>query len=716
MVRLLEAVPAKSRFRARAPLILGLLVFLALGALYWSYVSRRSAYLIDRDLRLLSAAAAQLDQQIDSHKGVLRNFAHADFWCGEGGDGRTPITEYGPSSPAWLRRYMPDYIAASRGSHAKVTMLAAGSNPSSTFSEQLVPNGDGSYNVEVQYQSATTAWDEHSPCAPKDALPRAIGQFPLADLVKPIFNKPIFGGAFDAVLVASSDVRVLYQAEPRAQQERRSVWNRITPAASADANLTSSLLLTGLGNLRDVNSKDHKTINPWRLQSQTGSVDVEISGSTYRLLTQPYAYDAPPVAGVANIPGSRWIVCGLIETRRFMQEATEISASLIALATAALILVACCWPFMKLAFSGAAEPITRSDVVMVAVAVLLATAIVSLTFLDMVIYGRMKSIADYQHRAFAVHIGDEIRFALEGLLSVRDELEAATRFQADADEEAAPNHHPDAARASLDPDAFLAATGRDFDGDWLKNETSLFRSFAWVHEEGLQVIRASMTKGMPPLLDVSKRAYFQNVVKQKRFWTSSDRADDRIHLRVKTFDFEPTPESEAAQRKKAEEFRQSVIGTNDGTWPDTYITRSTLHEAVQRVISGMQPLEVTSVIRASDKYFFVDQLVEKPKRQQFVIESVRTLTNGQPEAVIGFPTGRKTLPLFTITFPFAQLVERLGPPAMSYAVVDNAGTVLFHTDSERNGLENIFTETDHNRQLRAAVIAHHEEFIDAKYS
>jgi hypothetical protein len=684
MVRLLEAVPAKSRFRARAPLILGLLVFLALGALYWSYVSRRSEYLIDRDLRLLSAAAAQLDQQIDSHKGVMRNFAHADFWCGENGKA---ITEYGPASPQWLRKYMPDFVSASRGPQASLTMPVGLATVGGAFSNQLVPNSDGSYDLEIQYRSLKVTWNEHSECGPSGDSAMAIGRFPLNELVAPIFNKPIFGGAFDAVLIASSDGRVLYQAEPRAQQERRLVWNRITPAAPTDLNTTASLVVASLTNLRDKDAKQDKNVNVAALQSHTGSVDVEISGSTYRLLTQPYTYEAPSLSGAA---GGRWIVCGLIERRRFLQEATEISASLIALATALLILTACCWPFMKLAFSGAAEPITRSDVVMVSVAVLLAAGIVSLIFFDLVIYGRMKSVADYQHRAFAVHAADEIQVALNNMLSVRDELEKKSIGYAEA-YSVDPQTGRETGRVSRDNFG-----PRPTETDWLKNETSLFSSFAWVNTLGMQVIRASMTEGKPPLIDVSKRPYFLNVVRQKRLWTSSDNGHDRIHLRTTAFPFE-TAESEKEARKEAEEFRQKVVNKEDVEWgqEDARVVRRTLYDDLQEAISGLRPGGITPVVRTPKK-FFVAQLVDEPRRQQFVIDSVRTLTNGQPEAVIAFPTDRPALPLFTITFPFVQLVERLGPPAMSYAVIDNAGTVLFHSDSERNGLENIFAETDHD--------------------
>src|SRR5437763_16942071 len=80
MVRLLDAVPAKHGSRVRAPYILGAILLSVFGVLYWSYVRHRWDYLTNRDLRLLSAAAAQIDARIDVPTTALKTFARNTFW------------------------------------------------------------------------------------------------------------------------------------------------------------------------------------------------------------------------------------------------------------------------------------------------------------------------------------------------------------------------------------------------------------------------------------------------------------------------------------------------------------------------------------------------------------------------------------------------------------------------------------------------------------
>jgi hypothetical protein len=312
----------------------------------------------------------------------------------------------------------------------------------------------------------------------------------------------------------------------------------------------------------------------------------------------------------------------------------------------------------------------------------------------------MKSIADYQHRAFAADARDEIRYALRNMMVIREELQRASEAEV----------KKYAITGPLSIEGF--GSRPDLRGT-TSAQYSQFSSFAWVNRFGKQVIRASMTEGKPPLLDVSKRAYFRDIVVQNRPWMLHDRENERLKVRITSFEIAPGEEQLARQR--AEALRQQILSDPNLEWGFERVqVRGQFYDELQRALASLKPGQVSPVVRAA-KWFFIIKLIGPPKPQQFVIESVRTLTNGQPEAVIAFPTGIEELPLLTITFPFVQLVERLGPPAMSYAVIDDAGTVLFHSDSERNGIENVFTETDPNRQLRAAVIAHHEEFIDAKY-
>jgi len=120
---------------------------------------------------------------------------------------------------------------------------------------------------------------------------------------------------------------------------------------------------------------------------------------------------------------------------------------------------------------------------------------------------------------------------------------------------------------------------------------------------------------------------------------------------------------------------------------------------------------------------YVREVQERPwlwhpqsgKPRPFYIDSGRTLTTGKPETVFAVPTNRPDVPVFAITTPFIQLARPLATPGLTFAIIDARGSVLYHSDPQRIGIENVFAETDYDRQLRAVVFSRHQEFVDARY-
>ena len=62
-----------------------------------------------------------------------------------------------------------------------------------------------------------------------------------------------------------------------------------------------------------------------------------------------------------------------------------------------------------------------------------------------------------------------------------------------------------------------------------------------------------------------------------------------------------------------------------------------------------------------------------------------------------------------------SLIGPVLPPGFAFAVIDDTGDVLFHSDRQRNGNENFFVETDNNRRLRAQVAAHSADALNINY-
>ena len=105
------------------------------------------------------------------------------------------------------------------------------------------------------------------------------------------------------------------------------------------------------------------------------------------------------------------------------------------------------------------------------------------------------------------------------------------------------------------------------------------------------------------------------------------------------------------------------------------------------------------------------------------LESVWSRTTGEAQSVLAKKTDLKlrmgsedrNLAVAAISFPMRSLIGPVLPPGFAFAVIDDTGDVLFHSDRQRNGNENFFVETDNNRRLRAQVAAHSADALNINY-
>ena len=120
------------------------------------------------------------------------------------------------------------------------------------------------------------------------------------------------------------------------------------------------------------------------------------------------------------------------------------------------------------------------------------------------------------------------------------------------------------------------------------------------------------------------------------------------------------------------------------------------------------------------------------------LESVWSWTDGQPQTVLSKPIGTKSIEAATATtgfdaapdqrpaipasyrvaalsFTLQTLNEPVLPPGFEFAVIDGRGNVLFHSDRQRNILEDLFIETDQDRRLRGLVAGHSSGAVSIQY-
>ena len=103
----------------------------------------------------------------------------------------------------------------------------------------------------------------------------------------------------------------------------------------------------------------------------------------------------------------------------------------------------------------------------------------------------------------------------------------------------------------------------------------------------------------------------------------------------------------------------------------------------------------------------------------FVLESLRSRRSNRHEAVMAAPVDadleKRGYAVATLTIPMRSVIDPITPPGFEFAVIDESGSVLFHSNPKRNGVENFFTETDGDRRLRSAVFARRGEEMGIRY-
>ncbi len=122
------------------------------------------------------------------------------------------------------------------------------------------------------------------------------------------------------------------------------------------------------------------------------------------------------------------------------------------------------------------------------------------------------------------------------------------------------------------------------------------------------------------------------------------------------------------------------------------------------------PLPALPIVRANNAY------------SHTFLESIRSATTGRKEAVLSTPTethtvdrGIKKITVEALTISMLSLNDVALPPGFKFAVIDNNGKVLFHSDPRHNLDEQFFLETDLSRRLRSSISARHDEELNVRY-
>jgi hypothetical protein len=716
----------------RVPSVVAGVVILVVVGCYYYWVREQNAYYISRDLRMLAALSSQLDAAITTHENFLRNYAERF---------NDPKAKGAVKPPPPIRRspaidqdeidaYAPDFdsiaIGCSRVSAPRDTGKKPGDadksntpspDPEKAFRDELerapkreifrseLAEDRGVLTLHVDYaklvQPGTTPHQgdvKGSPAAqePPPTVLKACGDLPLSRLTRPLFSRELLD-TFDTILLAEGGGRVLYSVHPPHQASTLLMGALPASDDKGDRQPLAPGITTGkLGKFFEHHLLGSDTpLYVASLSEATQQQTVQLSGETFRLFTQPCDFAAPPAvrADGKGQDTQHWIIGGLISESRFRYETLAISPSMIFLICGLLILAICSWPFLRVALIAEHQALTIGDVVLIGVCGVVGASIMTLILLDYLEYQRLAAGADQQLRDFGVQLEQDFT---GDLFRARNALEAIYRWdqrmprlQTGDLENLASSSDPASAAAERRETGQPASAGSQPPADpraaavRAKQKCLLelpevkqypyFSYFAWVDSEGNQVRKGSM-RGNTTSPNVAEREYFRAALKDEWWYVRPPQGPP------------------------------GSCRSNDGK-PDSLV------------------------------------------RLPYILASVRSLTNGKPEAVIAMPapdkpaeTGKDPCPLqpqpavekatakspaaapeepktpvLTLTCQLIHLYASVPPPGVEFAIIDEQGNVVFHSDPERNGQENFFVETDNSRRLRAAVLARQVALVETRY-
>jgi len=137
----------------------------------------------------------------------------------------------------------------------------------------------------------------------------------------------------------------------------------------------------------------------------------------------------------------------------------------------------------------------------------------------------------------------------------------------------------------------------------------------------------------------------------------------------------------------------------------------------------------TPAIVVADRPYFTEtvaghlwQFFEGPTaHERFRIDSVVSRITGEYTAVISQKAppaalcGDTSLSVVSMVTPLISMIDPVTPPDYGFAVVDDAGNVVFHSIASRNGQEHFVDEVEDPTELRAALFSGQGKILTANY-
>jgi hypothetical protein len=492
----------------------------ALLLFYWMYVRGREQYFVHRNLRILSSFSGELDGAFVQQATFVQNYARAGSW--DAADRRKLLRDF-DETPCGTQAFP----GAAKATDAEIDKTVR-ATPGGQFCKRALSEHNGVQWLEVAWAGLVPIGEGvapgidtfHSTATEPQTKPLALcRQIALSRILEPLLNRERFG-AFDSVFIADGNGRVLYSfAPPHATSTL--LWQAIARKEDlqAGAIIASKMVLTNVDSMQEysgVLGRERVRISPKSLISSSLHANVEISGDPYVLFTHPYAFQHPAGAETNTVRSDKdaWVVGGIVARDRFQADVRAISASKVALAIALCVLVICAWPFIRISLLTEHQPLTITDVALVAICSIVGVMLLTIMLLDWLAYQRMSMQTDAQLSNFAYRL--EYDYTRD-VIAASKALDGITRWSRQR-----------GWTGSDEWNLVRRASGTEADVRKLYDDPNVarypyFSAFSWIDRSGMQRYKAS-TGARLALVNVADRDYFKQA-RDRLTWDAQPRRD-----------------------------------------------------------------------------------------------------------------------------------------------------------------------------------------------
>lgn len=378
------------------------------------------------------------------------------------------------------------------------------------------------------------------------------------------------------------------------------------------------------------------------LVTGTSFVDTRLSTGSVRI------YVHPVLSTGLNDGSSAYYLLGIIDKKTINESKLQLPPKLLMWLILGLLMLIATVPLLKLRFVSSTYAIQKTDKSQIVIGTLFAAGILSIALVQQLFFSYYDTFKQEQLTHLHQNIRNDFKQELETMFQSLGNL-SFNECELYKDTEP---YKQKICGAQLSGDKIVSQSGIEY--------LSLFESIAAVNEKGkvdteLLSFHSSKQLAFRKELDLSKREYFKAGIAGE-FW-SHQWSTELPNEQSKTF----------IQRF----YLQRLFNIEDGR-------RNTLISMPFGVINGLIK-NTKSAPNISELLSWVGKMLAKLKTFQ---ESEKITITGTR---------------------FSSLVDRILPKNFSFAVINQNGDVLFHSDDSLSLNENFFTESNRNPELLIAA-------------